>query len=68
MLNLRLSPPGLLEIDGKDYGEKAGFQVALTEGTHVIIVRKEGFTSYRQTVDIKAGTATPMRITLEPRP
>ncbi len=67
-LQLVLSTPGIVEIDGKDFGEKARFQTPLTEGTHVVRVRKEGFTTITQTVEIRAGTTTPLRLTLEPRP
>ena len=67
-LQLTLSAPGLVEIDGRDFGERARFQTPLTEGTHVVRVRKEGFTTLTQTVEIKPGTTTPLRLTLEPRP
>lgn len=67
-LQLRLSVPGLVEIDGRSEGERASLQKALTEGTHVIVVRKEGFITKTETVEIKAGQNTPLRITLEPRP
>ena len=67
-LNLLLSPPGLLEIDGKDYGEKSRYSTSLPEGTHVIRVRKEGFLTLTATVEIKAGATESRRLTLEPRP
>jgi hypothetical protein len=67
-LQLVLSAPGIVEIDGRDVGEKARYQTQLPEGTHVIRVRKEGFITLTQTVEIKAGATVPLRLTLEPRP
>ena len=67
-LQLVLSAPGLVEIDGKDFGERARFQTQLSEGTHVVRVRKDGFTTLNLTVEIKAGVTTPLKLTLEPRP
>ena len=67
-LQLVLSTPGMVEIDGKDFGERARFQTQLSEGTHVVRIRKEGFTTLNLTVEIKAGTTSPLRLTLEPRP
>jgi PEGA domain len=67
-LQLVLTPPGVVEIDGKDYGEKSRFQVDLTRGTHVLRVRKDGYATITQPVEITPGTPTVLRLTLEPRP
>lgn len=67
-LRVNLSVPGNVDIDGKDYGEKSRLQETFTEGTHVIRVRKEGYVTLIQQFDIKAGEATTLRLTLEPRP
>jgi len=67
-LNLLLTPPGIVEIDGRDYGERSRFSTDLSEGTHVVRVRKDGFTTITQTVEIKVGTPTVLRLTLEPKP
>ncbi|MCE9601112.1 MAG: protein kinase [Gemmatimonadetes bacterium] len=67
-LQLVLSAPGLVEIDGREIGEKKNYQTSLSDGTHVVVVRKDGFTTLRTTVEIKAGVTTPLRLTLEPRP
>lgn len=67
-LQLVLTPPGVVEIDGKDYGERSRFQVDLTRGTHVLRVRKDGYATITQPVEITPGTPTVLRLTLEPRP
>lgn len=67
-LQLILSAPGIVEIDGRDFGERARYQTQLSEGTHMVRVRKEGFTTLNLPVEIKAGVTTPLRLTLEPRP
>jgi serine/threonine protein kinase len=67
-LQLVLTPPGTVEIDGKDYGEKSRFQLDLTRGTHVLRVRKDGYATITQPIEITPGTPTVLRLTLEPRP
>ncbi len=67
-LQLILTTPGIVSIDGKEIGERARYQTTLAPGTHVISVRKDGFVTLTQTVEIKAGETTPLRLTLEPRP
>jgi len=67
-LNLLISPPGLLEIDEKDYDEKSRFRISLPAGTHVIRVRKEGFLTLTETVEVKAGVTEQLRLNLVPRP
>lgn len=67
-LRILLSTPGMVEIDGRDVGERARYQTQLSEGTHVVRVRKDGYTTLNLTVEIKAGVTTPLMLTLEPRP
>ena len=66
-LRIRLSPPGILEVDGRTIGEKSAHQMALPEGTHIIVVRKDGYSTETRPVDIKAGETVTLTITLQPR-
>ena len=67
-LQLVLNPPGSIEIDGQEYGEKARFSIDLSGATHLLRVKKDGYTTITQTVEIKVGEKTTLRLTLEPKP
>ena len=50
------------------YGEKKSWSIDLAPGDHIIVVKKDGYQTVTQTVDVKAGDNPVVRITLVPNP
>lgn len=70
LLQLRLSVPAMLSIDGVEKGEKTRHVESLPPGGHVIsAVTKDGKMSAQMTITITAGdTLRPATLTLQARP
>lgn len=67
-LRISLNFPAVIEIDGTSYGEKKTLSVPLQLGEHLVRVKKDGYQSHTQAVDIKAGSNELLRITLVANP
>jgi len=66
-LSLRVQPvDAQITIDGELWEAPGGerISVQLTEGTHRIEVRKEGYRSYTSTIGVRAGETTSLNISL----
>ena len=67
-LRLTVNFPATFEIDRTSYGEKKSWSIDLAPGDHIIVVKKDGYQTVTQTVDVKAGDNPVVRITLVPNP
>lgn len=53
------TPPGAtVEVDGKPMNAKTPAKISVTAGTHEFVMWREGYETWRKTVDVKAGTLT----------
>lgn len=68
VLQIRLSPPANLYIDGAPQGEKSGYRDQLLPGTHTLRVEREGYVSKDTIVNLVAGQTATIRLQLSPRP
>ncbi len=67
-LPIFISVPAEVLIDRVSQGEKRSFRAQLQPGEHLIVVRKEGYQTVTQPVDVKVGDNPVLRITLVPNP
>jgi serine/threonine protein kinase len=65
---LRVSPAGMILIDGVEKGEKGSLREAIRPGQHQISIRKDGFVPLDTTITFAAGQPTRVSLTLVPRP
>jgi serine/threonine protein kinase len=67
-LQVRLSPPGTVSIDGVPKGERTSINETLPVGDHQIKVEKAGFVTKDTVVTIRAGATLRFTLTLTPSP
>ena len=67
-LQLVLSTPATIFIDGVSKGERRTLQEQLTPGDHLIKIQREGFVTVDTAVTLRAGPPQRVNITLQPRP
>jgi serine/threonine protein kinase len=65
---LRVSPAGMILIDGVEKGDRGSLREAIRPGVHQISVRKDGFAPLDTTITFAAGQPTRVTLTLVPRP
>jgi hypothetical protein len=56
-----------LHVDGEEWTAPAGagpVLIELREGSHEVEVRKEGFSTFRRTVAVRAGETVPLNVSL----
>jgi hypothetical protein len=67
-LSLRVNPPDAsILIDGETWERPQGesrFTIDLSEGTHQVEVRKQGYRGYTRSVDIQRGQTLPLNVSL----
>lgn len=66
-LQIGINPPADLTIDGQPFGVKATFVHKVIDGSHRIVISKEGFVTIDEIVTVKAGETKRQRFTLQPR-
>lgn len=67
-LQLLLSTPAVVSIDGVSKGEQSRLQEFLPAGDHLIRVEKDGFVTKDTVVSLRAGESTRIRLSLQPKP
>jgi serine/threonine protein kinase len=67
-LQLVLTPPGEVSIDGVSKGERSRFAEEISVGSHLITVTKAGYARLDTTVTFAAGETKTVRLTLTPQP
>ncbi len=65
-LTIDATPSGLLVVDGQEIGDTPVFKLELSIGPHDIEIRREGYQTYRERIEISAGNDRRKRITLVP--
>ncbi len=69
LLQLRISAPAVLSIDGVDKGERSRFAEALSPGRHLLrAVTRDGSMSAEQVINVIAGDTTRATLTLQAKP
>jgi serine/threonine protein kinase len=68
VLQIRLSPPATLYVDGASQGEKSGYREQLLPGTHTLRVERDGYIPKDTIVNLGAGQTATIRLQLTPRP
>jgi len=67
-LQVRLSPPGTVYIDGVSKGERTSINETLSLGEHLIRVEKAGYVTKDTVIVIRAGAPLRFSLTLTPSP
>ena len=65
-LTIDATPSGLLVVDGQEVGDTPVFKLELTIGAHEIEIRREGYRTYSEQIEISAGNEARKRITMVP--
>ena len=68
VLQIRLSPPATLYVDGASQGEKSSHRDQLLPGTHTLRVERDGYIPKDTVVNLGAGQTATIRLQLSPRP
>ncbi|MBX3132001.1 MAG: serine/threonine protein kinase [Gemmatimonadaceae bacterium] len=67
-LQIILTTPGKLSIDGVDKGERARYSEPLSAGDHLLRVERDGFVTKDTVVTVRAGETVRVTLSLTPRP
>jgi hypothetical protein len=67
-LQIRLSPPATLYVDGASQGEKSGYNEQLLPGTHTLRVERDGYIPKDTIVNLAGGQTARLSLQLTPRP
>ena len=71
-LSVRVQPPdAAVLIDGERWegsGSAAPLRVQLSPGAHRVEVQKESYQTSSTTIQVRPGEATPLNVSLTPRP
>ncbi len=65
-LTIDATPSGLLVVDGQEIGDTPVFKLELSIGAHEVEIRREGYRTHTERIEISAGNEARKRITMVP--